>query len=529
MTSNSMGIGLTAEAPNILDGLLTRIQVKIMSQTTGTAGQAPYTEATAFKPVSLALGLIIGLGTFFLLPDSLALNARIVAAIAMLMATWWMTEAIPIPATSLLPLVLFPFFGIATVGATASPYAHSIVFLVLGGVLLGLATQRWNLHRRFALLTVLTVGTRPAQIVFGLMFASWFITMWVSNTATAVIMMPIGGSIIALVTSLGNGDDTPKFSAAVLLGIAYAITIGSMATLIGQPPMALMRAYMEDTHGLTIGFGHWMLMGVPFSFTMLMLAWFVLNKLVFRSEVDDIQGGRQMIEKELKSMGRLTLEERRVLMVFAGAVFCWVFLPLIARVSAVQEAMPWLSNINDTSVAILAAILMFVIPASKGRGALLEWTATRDVPWGVLILFGGGLTLSAQFTATGLSAWIGESVSGLAGMPPLLVLAVTAVVIILLTELTSNTATAAAFFPIMGAIAVGLGIEPFLMTIVVTFAVSCAFMLPVATPSNAVAFATGDLPIRHMIRAGIWLNLIGLLVIIVALYTIVPLVFGFAF
>lgn len=233
-----------------------------------------------------------------------------------------------------------------------------------------------------------------------------------------------------------------------------------------------------------------------------------------------------MIESELNAMGRLTPEERRVLMVFAGAVFCWVFLPLLARVPALGGTLPWLTNINDTSVAILAAILMFVIPASRGQGALLEWSATREVPWGVLILFGGGLTLSAQFTATGLSAWIGESVSGLAGLPPLLVLVVTALVIILLTELTSNTATAAAFFPIMGAIATGLGVDPLLMTIVVTFAVSCAFMLPVATPSNAVAFATGDLPIGHMIRAGIWMNLIGLLVIVAALYTITPLVFG---
>lgn len=501
----------------------------IMSQTTVAVEQTPYAEASAFKPISLVMGIVIGLGVFFLLPETLAFNARLVAGIAMLMATWWMTEAIPIPVTSLLPLVLFPFFDIASVGATASPYAHSIVFLVLGGVLLGLATQRWNLHRRFALLTVLTVGTKPAQIVFGLMFASWFITMWVSNTATAVIMVPIGGSIIALVKSLGNGDDTPKFSAAVQLGIAYAITIGSMATLIGQPPMALMRAYMEDTHGLSIGFGHWMLVGVPFSFTMLMLAWLVLNKLVFRSEVENIQGGRAMIETELKGMGRLSPEESRVLMVFAGAVFCWVFLPLIAQFPFVQNALPWLSNINDTSVAILAAILMFVIPASKGKGALLVWSATRDVPWGVLILFGGGLTLSAQFTATGLSAWVGGSVSGLSGLPLILILAITAIVIILLTELTSNTATAAAFFPIMGSIAVGLGIEPFLMTIVVTFAVSCAFMLPVATPSNAVAFATGDLPIKSMIRAGIWLNVIGLLVIMVALYTIVPLVFDVSF
>ncbi|CAM3531863.1 SLC13 family permease [Halomonas casei] len=500
-----------------------------MSQPIETVEPVSPAEAATFKPLSLMMGIAISLVVFFLLPETLAFNARLVAGIAMLMATWWMTEAIPIPVTSLLPLVLFPFFDIASVSETASPYAHSIVFLVLGGVLLGLATQRWNLHRRFALLTVLTVGTKPAQIVFGLMFASWFITMWVSNTATAVIMVPIGGSIIALVKSLGNGDDTPKFSAAVLLGIAYAITIGSMATLIGQPPMALMRAYMENTHELSIGFGHWMLLGVPFSTTMLIAAWFVLNKIVFRAEVEDIEGGREMIESELKAMGRLSTEEKRVLMVFAGAVFFWVCVPLIGQLSVVQSALPWLTNINDTSIAILAAILMFIIPATKGQGALLEWKATRDVPWGVLILFGGGLTLSAQFTATGLSVWVGESVSGLAGFPPILVLAVTALVIILLTELTSNTATAAAFFPIMGAIAVGLDIDPFLMTIVVTFAVSCAFMLPVATPSNAVAFATGDLPIKSMIRAGIWLNVIGLLVIIVALYTIVPLVFDASF
>jgi sodium-dependent dicarboxylate transporter 2/3/5 len=497
-----------------------------MSTFSGTTSQPTYTtKTTAFKPFSLLLGVVVAVAVFLLLPNNLALDARLVAAIAMLMATWWMTEAIPIPVTSLLPLILFPFFGIAPVGTTAAPYAHSIIFLVLGGVLLGLATQRWNLHRRFALLTVLTVGTKPAQIVFGLMFASWFITMWVSNTATAVIMVPIGGSIISLVKSLGNGEATPKFSAAVLLGVAYAITIGSMATLIGQPPMALMRAYLESEQGISIGFGHWMLLGLPFSFCMLVLSWFVLNKVVFRAEVDDIKGGRSMIESELKSMGRLSPEENRVLMVFVGAVFFWVFVPLFARIPAVQAALPWLNNISDTSIAILAAVLMFVIPASKGQGALLEWSATREVPWGVLILFGGGLTLSTQFTATGLSAWIGESVSGLAGLPPTLVLAVTAIVIILLTELTSNTATAAAFFPIMGPIAVGLDIDPLLMIIVVTFAVSCAFMLPVATPSNAVAFATGDLPIQNMIKAGIWLNFIGLLIIMVALYTIVPLVF----
>ena len=487
------------------------------------------TESSGLKPLSLVIGIAVALAAALLLPDTLGTNARVVAGIAMLMAVWWITEAIPIPVTSLLPLVLFPLLGITSINDAATPYANSIVFLVLGGVLLGLATQRWNLHRRFALLTVLSVGTKPAQIVFGLMFASWFITMWVSNTATAVIMMPIGGSIILLVKSLGNEDATPKFSAAVLIGIAYAITIGSMATLIGQPPMALMRAYLANSHGLDIGFGHWMLLGVPFALVMLLFAWLVLTKIIFRSEVGDIKGGRDMIEAELKTMGPLSSEESRVLMVFSGAVFCWVFLPLLARIPLVEGAIPWLANVNDTSVAILAAVLMFVVPATKGQGALLNWSATRDVPWGVLILFGGGLTLSAQFTATGLSVWIGESVSGLAGLPPILILIVTALVIILLTELTSNTATAAAFFPIMGSIAVGLNIDPLLMTIVVTFAVSCAFMLPVATPSNAVAFATGDLPIRHMIRAGIWMNVIGLLLIIAALYTIVPLVFNVTF
>ncbi|WP_197445056.1 MULTISPECIES: SLC13 family permease [unclassified Pseudomonas] len=208
------------------------------------------TESSGLKPLSLVIGIAVALAAALLLPDTLDTNARVVAGIAILMAVWWVTEAIPIPVTSLLPLVLFPFLGITSINDAATPYANSIVFLVLGGVLLGLATQRWNLHRRFALLTVLSVGTKPAQIVFGLMAASWFITMWVSNTATAVIMMPIGGSIILLVKSLGNEDATPKFSAAVLIGIAYAITIGSMATLIGQPPMALMRAYLANSHGL---------------------------------------------------------------------------------------------------------------------------------------------------------------------------------------------------------------------------------------------------------------------------------------
>ena len=475
----------------------------------------------------LVFGPAVATALFLALPSGLALEARAVAAIAGLMATWWVTEAIPIPVTSMLPLVLFPLFGVAEIGPAAAPYANEVIFLVLGGVLLGLATQRWNLHRRIALVTVLMVGTKPSQIVFGLMLASAFLSMWVSNTATAVIMVPIGAAILSLVRSLGEEYATPKFTAAVLLGIAYAVTVGSAATLIGQPPMAMMRAYLQEGHDITIGFGQWMLVGVPFAAIMLLLIWVVLTKIVFRSEVAEIPGGRRLIQEELAKLGRVTVEERRVIYVFGSAVFCWLVLPLIAAIPAAAQAVPLLGRLDDTSIAILAAAVLFAIPSSRGNGeALLDWSATRDVPWGVLLLFGGGLTLSAQFTETGLSDWIGSGVSGLSHLHPVVILLAAAALLILLTELTSNTAMAAAFLPIMGAVAVGVGMSPLLMTVMVTFAISSAFMLPVATPSNAVAFASGELPIRAMVRGGFLLNVVGLAVLMGVLCTLVPLVFG---
>lgn len=476
---------------------------------------------------ALVGGPLLALAVFLVLPADLDWRARAVAGVAVLMASWWMTEAIPIPVTSLLPVVAFPLLDVAKIGDTTTPYAGSVVFLVLGGVLLGLAVQRWGLHLRIALLTVRLFGTSPSRLVLGLMVASAFISMWVSNTATAVIMVPIGVSILELIHSLDERPRTPRLTAAVLLGIAYGVTIGSMATLIGQPPMALMRGYLADTHGIEIGFAQWMLVGVPFAAVMLTMTWLVLTRLVFRAEVDHIPGGLDLIKRKLAELGPLSPEERRVLSVFAAAIVAWVVLPLVADLGAVARFALWLSNINDTSVAIGAALLMFVLPASGGRGRpLLEWSATKEVPWGVLLLFGGGLTLSNQFTETGLSQWIGQSVQGLTGLPVLVVLAAVTVIIVLLTELTSNTATSAAFFPIMGAIAVGLGIDPLLMTIVVTLAVSMAFMLPVATPSNAVAFASGELRIQQMIRAGIWLNILGFVLTMVAVLTLVPWVFG---
>jgi len=489
------------------------------------AGKAPQT--TRIRWSFVATGLLLGVAAFLFFPDSLSIEGRGVVGIGVVMAFWWMTEAVPIEVTSLLPLILFPITGIADIGEAAAPYANSVIYLVLGGIVLGLATQRWNLHRRVALLIILAVGTKPSQIVFGLMLASAFITMWVSNTATAVIMVPIGGAILALINSLENSKVTPKLAASMLLGIAYSVTIGSMATLIGQPPMALMKAYLGDNYDVHIGFGQWMLVGVPFSAFMLAMSWVVLTKWVFRSEVDEIPGGREIMRGELDRLGSLTTQEKRVIAVFFGAAFCWIFLPFIAEIPAVASTLPVLANFNDTSIAMLAALLVFIIPADKKAGApLLEWSATKEIPWGLLILFGGGLSLSEQFTSTGLSEWIGNSVGGLAGVPTIVLMVIAIILLVALTELTSNTATAAAFLPIMTAVGVGLGIDPLVMGIAVTLAVSGSYMLPVGTPSNAVAFAVGDVSMKNMMRGGLWLNIISIVTIPVVLTTLVPLVFG---
>ncbi len=478
----------------------------------------------------LALGPAAGLVLALVLPASLSFEGRAVAGCALWMAIWWMTEAAPIPVTSLLPLVLFPLFGMAPMKDVAAPYADSVVFLVMGGVILGLATERSNLHLRVALLTIRMVGTKPAQIVFGLMAASAFISAWVSNTATAVIMVPIAVSILQLVRRVDAEAGGKRFAASMLLGVAYGVTIGSTATLIGQPPMALMKGYLLESHGFDLQFGHWMLVGVPWAIVMLVIAWLVLTKFVFRAEVSEIPGGKQMIKDELAKLGRMTTPERRVGVIFLLAIFFWVFVPFIADIPAVAEAVPFLGTISDTQVAMAAAIACFLVPAEKrsvdpSGTALLRWSAAKEIPWGLLLLFGGGLSLSAMFTATGFSEWLGGQVGALSGVPTWLVLLIVIVVALALTELTSNTATAAAFFPIFGAVAVGLGMDPLFMTIAVTLAVCSAYMLPVATPSNAVAFGSGEVTIKQMVRAGVWLNLVSLALIMLVMYTLVPLVF----
>ncbi|AJK69368.1 transporter [Corynebacterium marinum DSM 44953] len=476
-------------------------------------------------------GPVVAVIITLLLPESLSFGGRAVAGIAIWMALWWMTEAVPIPVTSLLPLVLFPLVGAGTMAEVAGPYANSVVFLVMGGVILGLATEKSNLHLRVALLTIRAVGTKPAQIVLGLMIASAFISAWVSNTATAVIMVPIASSIIQLVRKVDSRAAGKKFSAAMLLGVAYGVTIGSTATVIGQPPMALMKAYLLESQDFDMGFAQWMLIGVPWAVVMVAVAWLVLTKFVFRPEVNEIPGGKEMIREEYRNLGAMRTSEKRVGLIFLAAIFFWVAVPFIADIAVVEEYLPFLASISDTQVAIAAAVACFIVPAEKRSinpksPALLSWSTSREVPWGLLLLFGGGLSLSAMFTNTGLSEWVGSQVSGLADLPNWVIVLVVILVGLALTELTSNTATAAAFFPIFGAVAVGVGMDPLIMTIAVTLAVCSAFMLPVATPSNAVAFGSGEITIKQMVKAGVWLNMISLVLIMIVLHTLVPLVFN---
>lgn len=473
------------------------------------------------KRIGLILGVIAAVAVYLAMPQDLAQPARATAAIAVLMAAWWMTEAIPLAATALLPLLLFPALGVSTIKETAPPYADPIIFLFMGGFFLALALQRWNLHRRIALATVLLVGTKPKQLIAGFMIATGFLSMWVSNTATAVMMLPIGISVLTLVANLDKDKKAPKnFSIALMLGIAYSASIGSLGTIIGTPPNALMVGYMAETHDVNIGFGEWMLVGVPLAVVFMGVAWYLLTCVIFKPEITEIPGGKEMIQREYKLLGRMSMGEKQVLAIFVLAAASWITVPLL-----------WPdSNFADAVIAMGVAVLLFVVPANIKKGVpLLDWSTAKELPWDILILFGGGLALSSRFTATGLSEWIGTKVAGLEALPLVLIVLAIAALVLGLTELTSNTATAATFLPLIGGVALGLGVDPMLLVIPVAIAATCAFMLPVATPPNAIAFSSGHVEIVHMVKAGVWLNLIALVLTTLVTFTLAVWVFGIVY
>jgi sodium-dependent dicarboxylate transporter 2/3/5 len=441
-------------------------------------------------------------------PEGLEPVAWRTAAVAVLMALWWMTEALPIPATALLPLALFPLLGIADAKAAAAPYAHPLVFLFMGGFLIALAMQKWNLHRRIALSLVALFGTRPRRLVAGFMLATALLSMWVSNTATTLMMLPIALSVVQLLGS----DDDDHLPIALLLGIAYAASIGGMGTLIGTPPNAFMVGFLQESYGYTIGFAEWLLIGLPLVAIMLPVAWAVLVFGVCRVGGAGNAASESVIRDELAALGPLSRGEKIVAAVFTLTALAWIFRPFFVDI---------VPGLTDTVIAMTGAVLLFAIPVDwKARDFALDWTWAQKLPWGVLLLFGGGLTLASAIKASGLAAWIGAGTGELGGFGVLaLVIAVTAM-IIFLTELTSNTATTATFLPIVASVAIGLGENPLLLVVPAALAASCAFMMPVATPPNAIVFGSGRLTIPQMMHAGVWLNLIGVLVIVAIGYSV---------
>lgn len=481
-------------------------------------------DRATYQKIGLLLGPLLAL--IMLLSDApagLGEAAWATAACGVLMATWWATEAVPIAVTALVPLVAFPLLGITTIQETAAPYANKVIFLFLGGFIVAYTMQRWNLHRRIALNVLQRFGSNGKSLVAGFMLASAVISMWVMNTSTTMMLLPIAVSIISVIhTSVHSLDDKARadFQYALLLGVAYGATIGGMATLVGTLPNAMLAGFMLETYDTEIDFARWMLIGVPLALVMLPLAWLALTRWAFTVDFNTSSEGRATLKKMRDELGRMTVPETRVAIVFAVLVVAWVGRPIISL-------LPGLSALDDSGIAMAGAIALFLIPSGdKTDPLLIRWQYVERLPWNVLLLFGGGLTLANAVKQSGLAEWIGSSLQGFTALPLIGLVIIAAGMIILLTEVTSNTATTATFLPIVGAVAVAASIDPIVLAVPVTLAASCAFMLPVATPPNAIVFGSGMLTIPKMVRAGVLLNLAGIVVVSLAAIVLAPLVFS---
>jgi sodium-dependent dicarboxylate transporter 2/3/5 len=495
--------------------------------------------------IGLFAGPIAAVLVYLCLPhshDLLTHAGKATAAIGVLMAIWWMTEAVPLEATSLLPLVLLPLCGVYTSGKesafqrAATPYASSSIFLFLGGFLIALAVERWGLHRRVALMTVYAVGTKPTRIVGGFMLATAFISLWISNTATTLLMLPIGLSVVQLLmrqsteTSV-DGAGVPSqaaknFATSLMLGIAYASSIGGLGTLIGTPPNVFFAGFMEE-HGIQIGFGRWMAFAVPLVVVYLAICWWLLVAVLFPMQSAEMTGGRTLVRSELVALGPVSRGELIVLIVFLCTATAWIARDWVVKWDALVAWFPVIQSVDDALIAMVGAIALFLIPVDPRRGVFaLDWHTAKRLPWGVLLLFGGGLSLAAAMTDSGLAKWIGEQMGGLDRVPvPVLIVLVTAGVI-LFSELASNLATAATLLPLLYETARAMDVDPLLLTVPAIVGASCGFMLPVATPPNAIAFGTGYISMRQMMRAGFWLDLVAVVLVPIFVYLLGGLTLG---
>lgn len=452
-------------------------------------------------------------------PEGMEPEAWRMVAVALWMVVWWLTEAVPIPATALLPLVLMPLLGLMEMQETAARYAHPLIFLFFGGFLLAAAMQRVGLHKRIALRIVAAVGTTPSQIILGFMLATAFLSMWISNTATAIMMYAVGLSVIDFVSEHTDDDRTVRnFGVALMLSIAYSASIGGVGTLIGTPPNALLASFMQSNYDIEISFANWMLLGIPIVVIMLPIAWLLLTRVLFATGKIAIENPADSIAHEIEALGPLERGEKLVGVVFLGAAFCWIFRGPITSLTGLA--------LDDTLIAIAAALILFAVPVSRRENRFaLDWIAARDIPWGVLLLFGGGLALAGGFSSTGLADWIGNSVGGIEVSTVLLILLVT-IAIVYLTEITSNTASTATFLPILSAVAVGLSLDPRVLAVPMAIGASMAFMMPVATPPNAIVFSYRRMDLADMVRAGFLLNIIAICVTFLLFWLLGGFVFG---
>jgi sodium-dependent dicarboxylate transporter 2/3/5 len=501
-------------------------------------------------------GPVLAIGVYLLLGNAADLtpSGRSTAAVGTLMAVFWMTEALPLPVTSLLPLVLFPLCGVLSVKLSAAPYANPLVFLFLGGFLIALAIERWNLHRRIALLTVLAVGTNASRLIAGFMLATAFLSMWISNTATTVMMLPIGLSVIALVaqrptvngTAASDGQagggvadeagggvadeagggvadeavDASRLAVCLLLGIAYAANIGGLGTLVGTPPNLILAGFAREIYGIEIGFARWMGFALPLVAVFLVGTWVLLTRVIFPLPWKEIPGSRELIRGELAKLGRMSRGEWTVTCVFVATALAWVIREPVTHWQWLLARVPAVGRLDDTLIALIGAILLFMIPVDARAGVFpLNWAAAKRLPWGVLLLFGGGLSLAEAVASSQLGGWIGSAVHQIDQLPMVVIVVAVVATVTLLTEVTSNTATVTTFLPVVGGVAVGIGADPLLLLAPATLAASCAFMMPVATPPNAIVFGSGRVSIGQMVKAGVCLNLFAIVAIPLLMYS----------
>lgn len=462
--------------------------------------------------IGLVLGLILFLVILFFPAEIHSLAAKRTLAIAVLMATWWVTEALPIPAVSLLPLVLFPAFGIMSSAEVSSQYGHRLIFLFMGGFLIAMAMQKWTLHKRIALYIIRSIGTGPKRIVLGFMVASGFLSMWISNTATTMMMATIGLAVVSYVATASEeevqvkGKIQTNFGVALMLGIAYSCSIGGIGTIIGTPPNALLVAFLENNFNQNISFLNWMIVGLPIVIILLPIAWWYLTNISSPIHLDKIPGGEDLIEDKLKELGPISKGEKRVLIVFSLTAFLWIIRSFLIT--------PYLPKVGDATIGMMMAIILFLIPVDLGKGEFaLDWEWAVKIPWGTLILFGGGLALAKGIEETGLAAWLADKLDWFTQMPLLLFLLVTIALMVSLTELTSNTGTAAMMLPVLVPLASAMNVDFLTLAMPAIIAVSGAFMLPVATPPNAIVFGTGHVSIPQMVKNGAGLNVIALVIV----------------